>query len=228
MALTSFFDWKKNIFEASLPQDKETITKNIPSIYPYSDADTAVIEASKREPIFKNMLQEALKRGANNKGYILTDIKKLDSIQRKVDTKKKQNPNFNVTNLTDILRGSIVTDNDHNLTEGVAKYIYNHYQVISFEHKSSPKDKDRTGYHGTYHLDINLNGMPCEIQILTKAQKSIKAVSDDAYKVSRVGQEVDPEIYSLLSRKFRKATMPPMKSTGRPQKSTFKYNPEND
>ena len=94
MALTSFLEWK-NIQEASLPPEKTVHAHNVPSEFGYSDVDSAVQEANKLEPKFKNILTDALRKGAMNNGYVVTNIKLPESIQRKIATKKKSNPQFN-------------------------------------------------------------------------------------------------------------------------------------
>jgi hypothetical protein len=203
MALTSFREWRLKL-EAKLPEGKQIKIENKP-IVPYETVDQALEAARQRAPELSSLLNSALRQAGNN-GYI-TDtnmFKEKKEILGKIRRKREEGrKDYNIQDLTDILRMSLIMDSKED-ADIAAEDLYRKAKWFAFEYKDKPNPKDRLGYHGSYHIDLNIDNMPCEVQIMHKGLSSVKKLAHDQYKVARVGGEIDPSQAAIAAQAFRR------------------------
>lgn len=200
MAILSFVEWlnRKVISDAVLP--KETMEYPFDRKIP-NDVDEAMAMAKDRYMKFENILYMANKAGALNKGKVIVDLKTRESIERKIKQKKKK-----ISDIGDILRGTITTP-DQETAERVAEWLFSKAKPTKYEFKE--KAIDKTGYRGSYHIDINVDGMSCEVQVMPLNLFNVKDVLHATYANFRgTGKEVPPEQARILQHAVRKALMP--------------------
>lgn len=186
-----FAEW---FFEASLP------VTSLRTAYtqPFSDYEGGVSLAQKLREPFGNLLKKALMRGAANQGTVYTDIKSQSSFSDKTQRK-------DVSAITDLLRGAIIVDGTLDNVREVARWLYNSAQVVNYEEKSSPKPGDRMGYHGSFHIDINFEGLICEVQVMNRRLWNSKESLHSTYEMQRAGKPIAPSQIINASRFFKRA-----------------------
>ena len=158
--------------------------------------EDGVREANNKKQLL-NVLLDATLRHARSEGKVYVDIKTKDSILEKIKRGKAPEE------ITDYLRGAIVLNNKQRVKEAV-QYLNNRSNVVKWEFKNTPKIGDRMGYRGSYHLDINLGGLICEVQIMTKSLWKLKDAAHAVYAVERGGNEAPVSSVSTLYRAFRR------------------------
>jgi hypothetical protein len=214
MALISFREWRLQL-EASVPDKKVENLANKPNP-PYETARQALEYAEKQAPKFLGMLNRALRK-AGNRGFIddanlfKTEVGILGKIKRKRDEGRKD---YSVENLTDIMRASLIMDSLKD-AEIAAEELYRTSPWFGFEPKTEPKKGDRTGYYGTYHIDLNVGGMPVELQIMHKGQKAVKSFAHALYGKAREGEDISPDEARRAARAFRREAQPIGAAVGR-------------
>ena len=223
MALTSFLDWKQ-VQEARLPSApfKRSFTQPVTSV------QHAIERAKEREHLFKMILDKANKFGAANEGTVYTDIKTEKSIQDKMNRPGKAKK---LNEIGDFLRGAIVVPSNEDaerVAAFLAKAATKDYKVVAFEFKKDPKSGDVTGYSGSYHIDIEIDGMVCEIQVMTTTLWNIKdVVHKYGYQGTRSGKGIDPQMAQDFRRTFKRLQMPKGEFE-KPKVKKFRYDPAND
>lgn len=128
-----------------------------------------------------------LKRSNEGRGKVITDIKGPKRFNEKVE-KDGKDPG----ELKDVLRGSIILNNDDDL-EQVVRNILKHAVVNSVDHKRDP-DPKKGYYHGPWHIDIEVGSgdarIIAEVIIMTGRAGSAKKVAHPYYEDIR---SKDPE-----------------------------------
>ena len=219
MAILPFMEWlnRKVINDAVLP--KETMEYPFDRKIP-NDVDEAMAMAKDRYMKFENILSMANKSGASNKGKVVVDLKTRESIERKMKQKKKK-----ISDIGDILRGTITTP-DQETAERVTEWLFSKAKPTKYEFKE--KAIDKTGYRGSYHIDINVDGMSCEVQVMPLNLFNVKDILHGEYEKFRgTDKGVPPEQARILQHAVRKALMP--KELRRTEKKTkpWRYDPSN-
>lgn len=182
MAILPFMEWlnRKVMNDAVLPKlpyKIHDVFKEIPK-----DADHAIEMAKDRYMKFEDILNMVKKRFVGDKGEVIMDIKSKSSIERKMRDKGR-----GVEGIGDILRATIVTDTKEQSKE-ITAFLNSKFKhdplfpknitAVGYEAKDdvgnikNPKtgkiEKDKTGWRGSYHIDLNIDGMQCELQIMPK------------------------------------------------------------
>ena len=83
--------------------------------------------------------------------------------------------------LGDLVKGLILTG-DLDESVAIANFIINHFNVVKWEVKLGSKDNP---YCGVIHIDVLLDGLVCELQIMTEATAKVKRKSNHFYKTNR-------------------------------------------
>ena len=143
------------------------------------------------------MLFRSTLRHARSEGKVYVDVKTEASILEKIKRGKAPEE------ITDYLRGAIVLNNKKRVKEAV-QYLNNRSNVVKWEFKETPKIGDRMGYRGSYHLDINLGGLICEVQIMTKSLWKLKDAAHAVYAVERGGKEAPVSSVLAHQQRFRR------------------------
>jgi len=217
MAILSFMEWlnRKVINDAVLP--KETMEYPFDRKIP-NDVDEAMAMAKDRYMKFENILYMANKSGAKNLGKVIVDLKTRESIERKMKQKKKK-----ISDIGDILRGTVTTP-DQESAERVTEWLFSKAKPTKYEFKE--KATDKTGYRGSYHIDINVDGMSCEVQVMPLNLFNVKDVLHKTYANFRgTGEEVPPEQARMLQHAVRKALMPKDERITDKKIKRYRYNP---
>ena len=231
MALTSFKEWRLRL-EATLPTGKEINPRNNP-VVPYTTVDEALEAAIERRATLRAILEGAL-REAGNKGYIddVHGLKLKNRIEEKIEQKQAEGrKNYSVKDMTDILRASLIMDTKED-AEVAAEELYRKAKWFAFEYKDKPKPGDRLGYFGTYHIDLNIDEMPVEVQVLTSKVAPIKKVAHPQFAIARTGGEIDPSQAIIAARGFKRKAeeKPAREQSGKrpPRREREKRIPMND
>lgn len=110
-------------------------------------------------------------RKVDNSCDILIDIKKLDSVMSKIERGKP------AEKMTDVLRCAVLCDTDEK-SKKVVESMTDTKNVIA--HDPKLLGGNPWGYHGSTHLDLDINGMVVEAQVMTKKLWNVK---DEAHKI---------------------------------------------
>lgn len=140
------------------------------------------------EAKFKRVLTTSTKKIQNAK--VLVDIKKIGSFVDKVVGRGK-----NPQTMNDFLRGAILVRDEADIEPLIKEIFKNAESVREFDKKEKGGDK-KYGYYGSYHLAITVNGIVCELQIMTQKLWAYKKVGHDIYVELRSdsGSLTDKEI----------------------------------
>jgi hypothetical protein len=194
----SFAQWleaqESELDEERLP---DQTTQFMPVNQPFSDYASAVSMAKERQADFHSVLQNALQKGAKGQGEVMVLIKTEDSTANKMGRGKQ------INGITDILRGSIIIDGDPVLTKRVARALFGNtnYPVVKYDPKTEPRTGDRFGFFGSYNIDILVDGMACEVQVLTRKLFVMKhGLHQQVYTPYRHNPEQTPPDQAQVSR----------------------------
>jgi nucleoside diphosphate kinase len=190
-----FAEW---FHEASLP----VTNIKMPYNQPFNDYEKGILIAQNLRQPFEAFLKKALIRGANNKGNVYTNIKSQEAFADKIKRGKEG------LKITDLLRGAIVVNGDADDVKNVAKWMYNNADVVSYEEKKHPRSEDRMGYHGSFHIDINFEGLVCEVQIMNLRLWNSKESLHSTYEMQRIGLPIPVSQIIDASRFFKRANKP--------------------
>lgn len=168
---------------------------------------------NKIEKDFKAFLTKTSRKFKNVK--ILTQQKKAKSIYNKVAERGKYK---SMMEITDYVRGAILFETPEEAKKYVQDLQRKHGNVIKeLEDKSQKgtdkkfgEDGDRTmGYYGGYHLLIEIGGMLCEIQVMSKKLWGAKHAGHQIYTANRNDINATPKGDEQLSKKiFARGNLP--------------------
>lgn len=224
MGLISFYEWR-NLNEVILPPR----SFQHPFTQPVTSVEDAIMQANKRMPKFESILNRANKFGSDNLGKVYVDVKKEASILDKINRPGKPKP---LNKIGDFLRGTISCPTKEYVVEVTEWFLkpenQKDFKVNAYESKAEAREGDVTGYSGSYHVDIIIDGMVCEIQIMTTNLWGVKhAIHKYGYMAGRSGKGVDPQVAHdarLIFNRLKKDKIEKPK----PSKPKFKYNPSKD
>lgn len=165
--------WKKSDFY-DVPDDDKEIQKFIKKeIDPYLE---------KVRPAFEHGVKKALNKVLG--AQAMFDKKLLPSIINKVN----RNVSLNVMN--DILRGQVLTDSpeDQKKITNILKRTFN---FVKHDYKKFGTYDD-TGYYGSHHLIIEIEGVMIELQIMPKTLWIQKEMAHVFYKKLQINLKKDP------------------------------------
>jgi hypothetical protein len=150
--------------------------------------------AEDRKKDFKNILEKIASKVSGSKIY--TDIKNKKSFSDKLINKNKEPDQIN-----DVLRGAIIVDNKNDIEKVVDEIKFN-FVVKKIDKKTKP---EFFGYYGATHIDVVLNGMICEIQIMTKKLWKAKLNIDEIYHNYRYKKEIPLSLLKKSRKSFKDA-----------------------
>lgn len=117
---------------------------------------------------------------------ILIGIKPLKSVYSKVVERGKP-----ATGLSDLVRSAVLFDTYDEVKEFVDHFVKKyHAYIVDKETKKAGTDKVY-GYFGSYHLGVMINGLLCEIQVMTKKLWAFKDRAHGIYNKYRDGGKPD-------------------------------------
>jgi putative nucleotidyltransferase with HDIG domain len=126
------------------------------------------------QPKFETLLRKSISKSTDiSKVNFKINRKTLDSTYEKFKRKKRDIGTF-----SDLLRAVIVISsktNPKNIINGI-KYYFN---IVKIDEKTSSGE---TPYEGVIHIDVNVDGLICEIQIMSRHLHTYKQLADKIYK----------------------------------------------
>lgn len=108
---------------------------------------------------FTRLLKKIGSKSKNSK--VLVDIKAMDAFVKKVVLRGR-----NTSSITDWLRSAIIV-RTHEDVDRTVKLIKKDFVVQEYEKKDKGLDKEY-GYFGSHHFLVLVDGITCEIQVMTK------------------------------------------------------------
>lgn len=163
--------------------------------------------AAERAEQGKPRLEALLKRASSGQAKIIVGIKSFESFLDKAIARGR-----GTDQIFDMLRGAVLTDSD---AEAV-KVVHALRRITKFtriEYKD--KGSDPTfGYFGSYHINIVLDGMICEVQIMTRRLWTYKAWGHEFYQQFRSNPSApDPAVLRQSRNVFALGNMKRFKSS---------------
>lgn len=150
--------------------------------YELQQAELDWAEISKKinevEPVFQTKLRKSVTLSvSSNKVQILYDRKTFNSAYEKCQAK-----NITFDKLTDLLRAKILYSrkiDPEKLINGIEK-VFGRGNITKIDRRDVPKPGKE--YFGSIHIDVNVNGIICEIQLMRKNLHSYVEESRKYYK----------------------------------------------
>lgn len=143
--------------------------------------------AAQKAEAARPKLERMLNRACSGQAKVLVGIKSYASFVDKVLARGRT-----ATTVYDVLRAAVLTDDQaqaetvvHNLKKSVR------YTELEFKDKGSDP---KFGYYGSYHMRVLLDGMQCEVQIMTRRLWTYKEWGHQFYNQFRSGGNPDPAI----------------------------------
>ena len=139
----------------------------------------------------KKELQRILKTESKKFGRvkIMSRIKPFNSVVSKI-IERKRFTGFKT--LGDLVGGAILFETKEDADKFMGKFRRRHKSaIVDYEEKTRGSDNEY-GYYGSHHLDFMVNGIVCEIQIMTKKLWNYKKETHKIYATSR-GKEGGPD-----------------------------------
>lgn len=162
--------------------------------------DVAVTKVTGIRKKFENVL----KRVSGGVAKVLTDIKSKKSFMDKITRGK------NPCAIHDLLRGAVLCKDDAAVEDAV-KQIRKTQQWHEIEGKS--KGDNAFGYYGSYHLKIVIDGIICEVQVMTQRLWTYKEWGHEIYNQTRQDfaktGHLDPALVSHSKRIFDRGNKHP-------------------
>lgn len=131
---------------------------------------------------FLRMMKVATRRLADPK--ILVDIKSKESFVDKVVNRGKA-----AEKITDLLRAAILLNDEKEVNDAVAQ-VKKDFIVAEYEKKAKGGDQEY-GYYGSHHFLVDIDGMLCEIQVMTKKLWAYKKQAHKIYGKYRSGNDAN-------------------------------------
>jgi hypothetical protein len=173
----------------------EAVEKNpqkVPAKQPFKTYKKAKSMAEDRERVLKRGMKEA---AGDHK--VVVNIKSKDSFRDKTVERGKK-----PEKVGDVLRGAIIV-NSKSQIKGVVDKLRKIFIIKKIDHKTKPDDE--FGYYGATHVDVVVDGMICEIQVLTKKLWDVKFDHYKIYRRYRSKDEVPQHIIDKSREMFKKA-----------------------
>lgn len=186
-------DKLKHILETLRSTLNEWVKKNknpLPEKQPFKTYDKAKGLAKEREDKFYDGLREAA-----DGHKVMTDIKSEESFKNKTVKRGKD------AEVGDVLRGAILVDKEEQILE-VTKRLKKIFVIKKVDYKTKP-DKP-FGYYGAEHLDVIIDGMICEIQIMTRRLWHYKHKQHKIYQKYRGETKIPKEMIIKSKEIFKK------------------------
>ena len=177
------------------------------TLQPWSSKKTQSIEdiynvAIKHAEQVKPRLESVLKRASNGQFKILVGIKQFSSFADKV-----LNRGADVSKVYDVLRSAVLTNTQDEAKDVVAN-LKRTQTFLDLEFKD--KGQDTTfGYYGSFHIRIVIDGLICEIQVMTKRLWSYKNWGHEFYTQFRSSDAPNLGIQRLSKQVFQLGNMRP-------------------
>lgn len=187
-------DFSEELLEGRLPAQNTTFSQ---VNQPFTDYKSALQMAQERQEAFVSVMQQALQKGNKGMGEAFPNIKSEKSFVNKTQERGKP-----MQGITDVLRGTIIVDGNAKAVRSVARALFGFPEnpVAKFDYKDSPRPGDSTGFFGSYNIDITVDGLVCEIQVMTRKLYNIKNTAHGVYDRYRTRPEEMPGDQGVVSR----------------------------
>lgn len=108
-------------------------------------------------------------------------IKEPQSLLRKLATKRSNDTNYSISKINDVIRSRVVYSEEVEIESAVQKFRDAPYKKDYFT------NPDAYGYRA-FHIGLNINGVPAEIQFHTPKSKEIDEIIRPVFDATRGGE----------------------------------------
>lgn len=187
------------------------------------DPESVYDVAREKVENIKKKFESTLKRVSGGTAKVLVDIKSKKSFMDKIERGKSP------CSIHDLLRGAILCKDADGVEETVQQ-IRKTQKWHEIEGKS--KGANIFGYYGSYHLKIVIDGIICEVQLMTQRLWTYKEWGHEIYNQTRQDLaktgHVDPALVAHSKRIFDRGNSHPYfqkKTTGKAMYAAESYGP---
>jgi len=183
------FNENWDIFDSLLTERRKSNVKKQPWAKDFKDLPTnndderfaAYDFVAKKYITVRTKKFESLMKHVSGKGAkILIGVKPADSFIDKVFKR-----GVSAGDIHDFLRGAILLKDDYEV-EKVVKALKKKAIIFKYDYKEKGRDKDY-GYYGSHHFKVDIDGVICEIQVMTKRLWTFKSPAHKVYEKYRSG-----------------------------------------
>lgn len=157
---------------------------------------------------FDRQIKTAIRKQPNAK--FLSGIKPISSVVDKTVNRKKS-----MSRMGDLVRGAVLFSTKEEADEFAHNFVRkNKSNIVEFETKERGGDKVY-GYYGSHHLTLLVDGLPVEIQVMSKKLWSYKSSAHDIYtqnrskggELSKADRHLSNQIFSMgnQNRRFKES-----------------------
>jgi len=143
-------------------------------------------------PTFKKIKKkyEAILRKEVNRDKKIRNIAKIKALLKEKDkfVEKVADRGKKINEIGDIVRGAVLFDDTRQAEEFVKKFAKRQRSIVKEVDKKVATTNN--SYYGAIHIDIQIDGLTCELQVMSKKLFTYKSAAHDIYDVSRVGGKV--------------------------------------
>lgn len=149
----------------------------------------------KIEKKLQNMIKKEIGGFKNTK--LMTNLKNMEGIKSKVIDRGKS-----IIDINDFVRGAVLFDDNIQASQFVEEFVRkNKSAVVEFEEKEKGADK-MYGYFGSFHLGVMIDGLVCELQVMSKKLWDYKNAAHKIYAAARDRPEGASKFDTSLSKKL--------------------------
>lgn len=183
--------YEKNKFRMSDQEKESTLSLAYDSLLPKFNA-------------IKGQLQNLITKGLGgpkphgpSRPKILIGIKPLNSAFSKIIKRNKS-----AYNIGDFVRCAVLFDSGEQVADFLKDFRRKNRNIIA-DYESKEKGSDPSyGYYGSHHLDLSINGLTCEMQVMTKKLWSFKSEAHTIYNKYRDSGGVPDKFDQYNSKKI--------------------------
>lgn len=176
---------------------------------PEDAALATYVAATEKVKGLERRLEAMLKRACSGQAKVLVGVKSFNSFKDKVINRGRP-----ASDVTDLLRAAVLTDSEEQ-TQQVIHNLKKSERYSELEHKDKGSDP-KFGYYGSYHLKLVLDGVRCEVQVMTRRLWTYKEWGHQFYNQFRSGGTPDPEVLRKSKMVFAMGNYMPMKGGMKP------------
>lgn len=162
------------------PKGDQEIISYYTQILPKLQATLRTFEAIVRAALPKNTRKmDEFHKAHSSQPIVLTNLKPVESVISKVKRGKS------VFEIGDLVRGAVLLPS-HKDTELFLNGFVRKNQSIITGHEAKAKGDDKIyGYYGSQHIDLVIDGIRCELQVMTQKLWKMKHEAHKIYTRTR-------------------------------------------
>lgn len=148
-------------------------------------------DLKKAHTAFTGFVKKLIPKKLKQKTKIdIPPIKPLKSVISKVIKRKKP-----LSGLTDLVRGSVLFEYQEDANKFYKDLLRKHKGIVIKKEVKARGSDPKFGYHGSYHVDFMVGGVPVELQIMTRKLYAYKKEAHKFYDKYRDKPGATPDNY---------------------------------